>query len=62
MLFEDDEDLDPNMSDPEALLYFLIFIKEKVGGYCFSDHKQRNIVIHFDNEEEEEEAVIPLPN
>ena len=58
MLFEDREDLDYNLSDPEALLWLLFFIKEEVCGHYFSKHKQRNIVIHFDTEEEEDEAVI----
>ncbi len=58
MVFEADGEEDELRVDPEWVINFLYFTKEKVCDCYYSKHKQRNIVIHFDTEEEEGEAVI----
>jgi hypothetical protein len=44
----DDEDIN---ADPDKLIEFLYFVKERICGYVYSKHKTRNVMIRMEANE-----------
>ena len=52
-VFEVPYDFDDNKEAPQALIDLLYFIKDDVCGQYYSKHKDKNVVIRFDDDENE---------
>jgi len=51
-VFEAPDNIDTSREDPQSLIYLLYFVKENVCGQFYSKHKDKNIVIRYEEEED----------
>ena len=52
MVFETPDNDDTSNKDPQSLIDLLYFVKENVCGQFHSKHKDKNVVIKYEGEEE----------
>jgi hypothetical protein len=52
MVFEYPDSDDTGRKDPQSLIDLLYFVKENVCGQFYSKHKDKNVVIKYEGEEE----------